>query len=57
MVAGRLTKVENKKMFFKPCFSCFLLSLYFPFAAKIINILRLIRSLHNAKFVLSLSGL
>jgi hypothetical protein len=56
MVAGKLTKAKNKEMFFEPCFSCLLLSLSFPFAAKIIRILRLIRSLHDAKLIPSLSG-
>jgi hypothetical protein len=57
MVAGRLTKTENKEMFFEPCFNYFLLSLSSPFAAKIIRIFRLIRSPHNAKLVPSLSSL
>jgi hypothetical protein len=57
MVAGRLTKAENKEMFFELCFSCFLLSLSSPFVAKIVRILRLIRSPHNAKLVPSLSSL
>jgi hypothetical protein len=56
MVAGRLTKAENKEMFFEPCFSCLLVSLSSSFAAEIIRILRLIRRLHDAKLVLSLSG-
>jgi hypothetical protein len=44
-------------MFFEPCFSNFLLSLSSPFAAKIIMILRLIKSSYNAKLVPSLSSL
>jgi len=39
MVARRLTKTEKKEMVFEPCFSCFLLSLSFPFVAEIIRIL------------------
>jgi hypothetical protein len=42
-VAGRLTKTKEKEMFFEPCFSWHLLFLFFPFAAKIVRILRLIR--------------
>jgi hypothetical protein len=57
MVVGKLTKAEKKKMFFEPCFSCLLLSVFFLFAAEIIRMLRLIRSIYNAKFVPSLSGL
>jgi hypothetical protein len=57
MVARRLTKAEKKEMFFESCFSCFLLSLSFPFVAKIIRILRLTRSLRDAKLVRSLSSL
>jgi hypothetical protein len=56
MVAGRLTKAENKEMFFEPCFSCLLVSLSSSFAAEIIRIVRLIRRLHDAKLVLSLFG-
>jgi hypothetical protein len=56
MFAGKLTKAEKKEMFFEPCLSCFLLSLASPFAAKIVRFLRLIRSLHNVKFIPSLSG-
>jgi len=44
-------------MFFEPCFSCFLFSLSFPFVAEIVRILRLIRSLRDAKLVPSLSSL
>jgi hypothetical protein len=55
MFAGRLTKAEKEIFFLKPYLSCFLLSLFFPFAAKIIRFLRLTRGLHNAKFVPSLS--
>ena len=57
MVTRRLTKVENNEMFFKPCFSCLLLSLSSSFAAKITKFLRLIRSIHNAKFIPPLFGL
>jgi len=57
MFAGRLTKVEKKEMFFEPCLSCFLPFLSSYFAVKIIRFPRLIRSLYNAKFVPSLSGL
>ena len=56
-VAGRLTKAKKKEMFFESCFSWQLLSLSFPFAAEIVRILRLIRSLYNGKFVPLLSGL
>ena len=56
-VAGKLIKAKKTKMFFEPCFSRLLLSLSFPSAAKIIRILRLIRSLYNAKFVPLLSSL
>ena len=55
MFVGRLTKAEKKEMFFKPCLSCFLPSLSYSFAAKIVRFLRLIRSLRNAKFISSLS--
>jgi hypothetical protein len=41
----KLTKAKKKEMFFEPCFSWHLLSLSFPFAAEIVRILRLIRSL------------
>jgi hypothetical protein len=57
MIVEELTKAEKKEVFFKPCFSCFLLSLSSLFDAEIIRFLRLIRSLHNVKFVHSLSGL
>jgi hypothetical protein len=57
MFAGRMIKAEKKEMFFEPCLSYFLLSLSSPFVAKIIRFLRLIKSLHNAKFIPSLSGL
>jgi hypothetical protein len=57
MVDEKLTKVEKKGMFFELCFSCFLLSLSFFFVDKIIRILRLIRSLRDAKLVSFLSGL
>jgi len=57
MVARKLTKVEKKLIFFEPYFCCVLLSLSSPFAAEIFRILRLIRILHDAKFVSSLSGL
>jgi hypothetical protein len=57
MVDEKLTKAEKKGMFFEPCFSCFLLSSSFPFVAGIVRILRLIRSLCDAKLVPSLSGL
>jgi hypothetical protein len=57
MVAVRLIKVEKKLMFFEPCFSCFLFSLSFPFVSEIVRILRLIRSLRDAKLVPSLSSL
>jgi hypothetical protein len=55
--AGRLTKAKKKKVFFEPCFNCFLLSLSFPFAVEIVRFFRLIRSLHDAKFIPSLSSL
>jgi hypothetical protein len=32
-----LTKAEKEIFFLKPCLSCFLLSLSFPFAAKIVR--------------------
>jgi hypothetical protein len=57
MVDEKLTKEEKKEMFFEPYFSCFLLSLSFPSVAEIVRILRLIRSLRDAKRVPSLSGL
>jgi hypothetical protein len=57
MIVEELTKAEKKEMFFEPCFSCFLLSLSFPFVAKIIRILRLIRILCDTKLVPSLSSL
>jgi len=57
MIAGRLTKVENKEMFFEPYFNYFLLFLSSSFAAKIVRNLRLIRILHNTKLVPSLSSL
>ena len=53
MFAARLTKAEKEEMFAEPCLSYFLPSLSFLFAAKIARFLRLIRSLHNAKFILS----
>jgi hypothetical protein len=56
VIVEELTK-EEKEMFFEPCFSYFLLSLSFPFITEIIRILRLIRSLRDAKLVHSLSGL
>jgi len=37
MFAERLTKAEKEIFFLKPCLSCFLLSLSFPFAAKIVR--------------------
>jgi len=55
MFVARLTKAEKEEMFVEPCLSCFLPSLSFPFAAKIVRFLRLTRSLHNAKFIPSLS--
>jgi hypothetical protein len=57
VIVEELTKEEKKEMFFEPCFSYFLLSLSFPFITEIIRILRLIRSLRDAKLVHSLSGL
>ena len=57
MVTRKLTKSDKKGMFFKPCFSCVLLSLSSPFATEIFKILKLIRSLHDAKFVSFLSSL
>jgi hypothetical protein len=57
MFVGRLTKAEKKKMFFKSRFNCFLLSLSFPFVVEIVRILRLIKSLRDAKLVPSLSSL
>jgi hypothetical protein len=57
MIVEELTKTEKKEMFFEPCLSCFLPSLSSPFAAKVVRFLRLIRSLHNAKFIHSLFGL
>jgi hypothetical protein len=56
MFAARLTKVEKEEIFVEPYLSSFLPSLSFLFAAKIIRFLRLTRSLHNAKFVPSLSS-
>ena len=56
VIVEELTK-EEKEMFFEPCFSYFLLSLSFPFITEIIRILRLIRSLRDAKLVHSLSSL
>jgi hypothetical protein len=56
MFAARLTKAEKEEMFVEPYLSCFLHSLSFPFAAKIVRFLRLTRSLYNAKFVPSLSS-
>ena len=57
MIVEKLTKVEKKEMFFEPCFSYFMISLSFPFDAKIVRIFRLIRSLHISKFFPYLSGL
>jgi hypothetical protein len=57
VIVEKLTKAEKKEMFFEPCLSFFLPSLSSLFIAKIVMFLRLIRSLHNAKFVSSLSGL
>ena len=57
MFAGNLIKAEKKEIFFEPCLSCFLLSLSSPFAAKIVRFLKLIRSLHNVKYIPFLSGL
>jgi hypothetical protein len=57
MIVEELAKAEKKKVFFEPCFSCFLLYLSSLFDAEIIRFLRLIRSLHNVKFVHSLSDL
>jgi len=57
MIVEELTKMKKKEMFFEPCLSCFLPSLSSPFAAKVVRFLRLIRSLHNAKFIPSLFGL
>jgi hypothetical protein len=58
MFARKLTKVERNFFFSKPCLSCFML--FFnpsPLLPKSSGFLRSIRSLHNAKFVPSLSGL
>ena len=49
--------MEKNEIFFEPYLSYFVPSLSSPFAAKIIKFLRLIRILHNAKYVHSLSGL
>jgi hypothetical protein len=57
MFSGKLTKAKKKEMFFEPCLSYFLPSLSSPFAAKVVRFLRLMRSLHDAKFVPSLFGL
>jgi hypothetical protein len=57
MIIRRLTKAENKEMFFEPCFSCLLLFLSSFFATKILRILKLIRSFHDAKLIPSLSSL
>ena len=57
MIVEDLTKAKKKEMFFEPYLSCFLPSLSSPFAAKVVRFLRLIRSLHNAKFVSFLFGL
>jgi hypothetical protein len=57
MIVEELTKAEKKEVFFEPCFSCFLLSLSSSFAVEIVTFLKIIRSLHNAKFVPSLSSL
>jgi hypothetical protein len=57
MIVEELTKVEKNEIFFEPYLSCFVPSLSSSFAAKIIRFLRLIRILHNAKYVHSLSGL
>ena len=57
MFARKLTKAKKKEIFFEPYLNCLLLSLSSLFAAKIVRFLRLITSLLNAKFVLSLSGL
>jgi len=53
MFAKRLTKAEEKEIFFfEPCLSCFLLFFILPLLLpKSSGFLRLIRSLHNAKFV------
>jgi hypothetical protein len=57
MVDEKLTKAEKKGIFLEPYFNCFLLSLSFPFVTEIVRILRLIRSLRDAKLVPSLSDL
>jgi hypothetical protein len=57
MFSGKLTKAKKKEMFFEPCLSYFLPSLSSPFAAKVVRFLRLMRSLHDVKFVPSLFGL
>jgi len=46
-----LTKAKKEDIFFESCFSGVMLSLSSPFAAKIFRILKLIRILHDAKFV------
>ena len=56
MVDEKLTKAGKEGMFFELCFSYFLLYLSFPFVAEIVRILRLIRSLRDAKLVPYLSG-
>jgi hypothetical protein len=37
MFAGRLTKADERNIFFETLFELFLLSLSFPFAAKIVR--------------------
>jgi hypothetical protein len=59
MFARKLTKAEEKEIFFfRTLFELFsALFILSPLLPKLSGFLRLIRSLHNAKFIPSLSGL
>jgi hypothetical protein len=59
MFARKLTKAEEKEIFFfLTLFELFsALFILSPLLPKLSGFLRLIRSLHNAKFIPSLSGL
>jgi len=57
MFAGRLTKTEKKIFFRNPVLAVFYFLYPSPLLPKSSGFLRLIRSLHNAKFIPSLSYL
>jgi len=46
MFDGKLTKTEEKEIFFRTLFELFSTLFILPFAAKSVRFLRLIRSLH-----------